>query len=79
MKNLPHSCTQMRRKLVKHQNLNLATSKTEDAGQEWVNEPCSTPLFSDEERQRGTCRSCAAGWTHEHNFPIETTEAANAA
>lgn len=64
------SCTVMRRKLVTKKNFNLATGVSVDAGQEWVTEPCGVPMFSDVEKQRGTCRSCASGWTHEHNFPV---------
>lgn len=64
------SCTQMRRKLVTKQLLNLATGKFEDQGSEWVNEPCDKPMFLDEERVRGTCKGCADGWTHEHNYAI---------
>lgn len=65
------SCTQLRRMLITHQSLNLASNETADVGQEWVTGSCDIPLFSEEEVRRGTCRSCANGWTHEHNFPVE--------
>jgi hypothetical protein len=37
---------------------------------EWVTQPCGTPLFSDTEREAGTCRSCLAGWSCSDNFPV---------
>lgn len=64
------SCTQLRRKLVKRQSFNLGTGVSVDVGQDWVTEPCGVPMFSAGENERGTCSSCASGWTHEHNFPV---------
>lgn len=64
------SCTVMRRKLVTHKSFNMGTGDSVEVGQEWVTEPCGIPMFSDAEKQRGTCRSCASGWTHEHNYPV---------
>ncbi|MYM92500.1 hypothetical protein [Duganella vulcania] len=72
MKQLPNLCTQMRRKLVQRKILNLGTGVSSDEGQEWRTEPCNVPMFTDEERQRGTCASCASGWTHAHNFALKT-------
>ena len=63
-------CSQLRRQLVTHSTLNIATGETTVGSQEWETRPCGIPLFSDDERKRGTCRSCAEGWTHEHNYPI---------
>lgn len=63
-------CTQLRRMLVKHGTLNIVTGDTDVTSEEWVELACDAPLFGDEERKRGTCRSCAAGWTHEHNYPV---------
>lgn len=73
------SCTVMRRKLVTHKSLNMGTGISVDAGQEWVTEPCGIPMFSDAEKLRGTCRSCASGWTHEHNFPVAAADAVETA
>jgi hypothetical protein len=60
-------CSQMRRKLVRSGTLNLATGKTDLPNEEWRDEPCGTPLFTDGERQSGICKSCAGGWTHPEN------------
>lgn len=67
-------CTQMRRKLVRHSTLNLATNATQEIRSEWVTEPCNIPLFGD---TSGICRSCRAGWTHPQNYPLDTGEVAN--
>lgn len=72
------SCTVMRRKLVKKKSVNMVTGVSVDVGHEWVTEPCGIPMFSDAEKQSGTCRGCASGWTHEHNFPVAATEVAAA-
>lgn len=69
-------CTQMRRKLVTRKSFNMGTGVSVEVGQDWVTEPCNAPMFTDVETQRGTCRSCANGWTHEHNFPVAATEVA---
>jgi len=69
-----HSCTVVRRKLVTRGTLNIATGVSEMGDGEWVTEPCNVPLFGDEERKIGVCRSCASGWTHEHNYPITEAE-----
>lgn len=65
------SCQQMRRKLVRLGTLNLATGETSTPDEEWRDEACGTPLFTEEERQSGICKSCAGGWTHPNNFPIQ--------
>lgn len=64
------SCQTMRRVLIKKGTLNMGTGKTEMTGQERVDQPCGTPLFSDQERTTGQCRSCRDGWTHPDNHPI---------
>lgn len=69
------SCTVMRRKLVTRQSLNMSTGVSVEVGQEWITEPCGIPMFSDAEKQRGTRRSCASGWTHEHNYPVAAADA----
>lgn len=69
-----NSCTQMRRKLVTHGTLNMATGATTEGHSEWVDEPCNVPLFADGEREAGLCRSCASGWTHPNNYPLTEAE-----
>lgn len=64
-------CTQQRRRLVTHSLLNTSTGESTEGRQEWEEGPCAAPLFSDTERASGLCRSCASGWTHPKNFPIE--------
>lgn len=66
------SCTQVRRMLVKHGTLNIRTGQsTTDADPGTMEtRACGVPLFSDAERQRGTCRSCNDGYTHPNNYPV---------
>lgn len=72
MKAVITSCQVIRRMLIKHSTLNIATGETSSmAREEWVTRPCGTPLFGDEERAVGKCRSCAKGWTHPNNYPVE--------
>jgi hypothetical protein len=66
-----HSCTVVRRVLVSTGHVNLATGKTEMTGEHWETGPCGIPLFSEEESRSGICRSCASGWTHPHNYPLD--------
>lgn len=67
---MSNSCTQMRRQLITHSTVNLTTGEYTDGAQEWKTQPCGVPLFSDADRTRGTCRSCAKGWTHPNNYPV---------
>jgi hypothetical protein len=71
-KNAPKfdSCQQMRRFVRKHGTLNMATGESQMTSQEWVTEKCNAPLFGDESKTRGTCRSCFNGWTHPENYPV---------
>lgn len=69
MPKIYNSCTVMRRKLVKHESLNMATGESTKTHEEWVTEPCSIPLFGDEEKT-GVCKSCSKGWTHPENYPV---------
>lgn len=68
------SCTVMRRKMVRHGTLNMATGATADGHSEWVTEPCGIPLFAPKHRETGICRSCESGWTHPENYAVETAE-----
>ncbi len=65
------SCTMVRRMLIRHMFLNLATSETDDARAEWVTRPCGVPLFGDD-KAGGLCRGCKTGWTHPNNYPVCT-------
>lgn len=64
------SCQQMRRFVVKSGTLNMATGESQMTSQAWETRNCAAPLFSDEEKVRGTCRSCFGGWTHPENYPV---------
>jgi hypothetical protein len=51
-------------------SLNIMTG---DHGPERVEErvdACGTPLFG-KDAERGICKGCATGWTHQNNYPTE--------
>lgn len=64
-------CTQVRRVLVTHLSVNIATGASNEVAKQWETKPCNAPLFSDAERDARKCRSCSSGWTHPHNFPVD--------
>jgi hypothetical protein len=64
-------CSKMRRMLITHSTLNIETGVETPNGAEWVTQACNIPMFSDEERERGICRSCFGGWTNPLNFPVD--------
>jgi peptide methionine sulfoxide reductase MsrB len=68
----PTGCRQQRRWLQKKHSVNPTTGQLEadDSAATWVTGACGTPLFGDEDKKRGTCRSCASGWTHPENMPV---------
>ncbi len=66
-----HSCTKMRRMLITHSVLTFNTANVQELGSEWVTQACGVPLFNDAERETGICKSCAKGWTHENNYPVD--------
>jgi hypothetical protein len=66
-----HTCQVMRRKLVTHYNGFEDAEAGKPSKQEWVTEPCGTPLFSSDHNETGICGSCAKGWTHPHNYKVE--------
>ena len=68
-KHLPDSCPVVRRYRVRHYTLNGATGDSAPTYEGWVTAPCGTPLFGNQ-KTIGKCRACAAGWTHEHNYPV---------
>jgi len=58
-----HSCRVERRVTTTAGRLDLATGETVFDGPETTEvRECGTPLFSDERRASGICRSCAEGW-----------------
>ena len=66
-----NSCTKMRRMLVKHSTVRFNSDEVTEGRSEWVTRECGSPLFRDAERVAGVCRSCASGWTHPENYPVE--------
>lgn len=66
-----NECTIRRKMMITQYTWNLATDEKKIKNQEWQIRPCGTPLFSDQERTTGICKSCAGGWTHPNNFPCD--------
>jgi hypothetical protein len=67
---LHRNCTVLRKKLKTAGHMDLLTGEITHTGQEWVVEPCGTPLFAPEAQRLGKCQSCQSGWQVEHNFPV---------
>lgn len=65
-----HACTVVRRMLIKTGAIDLKTGQTNMTGEQWETRACGAPLFSEAERETGICKSCAAGWTHPHNYRV---------
>lgn len=65
-----HSCTVLRRMLIRHSTVSLSTGVRTEGREEWVTKECGIPLFSEKECASGICRSCAKGWTSPNNFPV---------
>lgn len=63
-------CQIVRRKLVTKSKLNIENGQHTEVSKEWVTEICGTPLFKEEHRKDGECRSCKSGWTHKNNYRI---------
>lgn len=60
-------CTVTRIKQVKSYSLNIVSGERSDPTEYVVTEACGVPLFGDEERRTGVCRSCHQGWDMEGN------------
>jgi hypothetical protein len=58
-------CAVQRHTLIRR--LRLVSGEVEDEW--WETRPCGTPLFSQDERTIGVCRSCAGGWESDGNHP----------
>jgi len=61
-------CTIQRTKKVTRGTMNIATGQFTWKAPEIVTEPCSTPLFYNDECATGICRSCKHGWEAEGNI-----------
>jgi hypothetical protein len=62
-------CQIERRMLITSGSLDINTGEITNKSQRWEVRACRGPLFGDDEKQRGACRSCVSGWTHENNYP----------
>jgi hypothetical protein len=70
------SCHVERTCKVTHYTMNMITGeRSGPLSEETVTKPCGTPLFGDDERDRGVCRSCADGWTDPNNYATERGKA----
>ncbi len=65
---ISNQCGVMRVKLVTHTTFDMRTGAKGGERQEWVTEPCGTPMFGDREKADGMCRGCASGWNHPENY-----------
>lgn len=70
---MSNDCTQMRRMLITHHSLNLASGIVTPGKAEWVTRPCRAPLFGGHSKALGKCPSCEGGWTHPDNYPVAIT------
>jgi hypothetical protein len=68
---MAHSCTIERRCKVTRYRWDPVTDAKTDTTTEIVVGPCGTPLFSDDNRAAGVCRSCLKGWEVPDNAPTE--------
>jgi hypothetical protein len=71
-----HSCIIVRTFERKHGHFNLNDPEEPIVYDrtETVTGPCNVPLFSDEERASGICKSCRKGWETEGNVFASETE-----
>lgn len=58
----------MRHKVIRHSSINIMTGAMGNERTEEVDEPCNTPLFTNQ-YERGICNSCAEGWEAPGNYP----------
>jgi hypothetical protein len=68
---MPDSCQQLRRMLITHSTMSLATGTITPGSQEWVTRACGSPLFDSRSKAIGKCPSCEGGWTHPHSYPVD--------
>lgn len=67
-------CTNLRRVYRTYETLDMRTGTIRPDPTKpghFVTERCGVPLFSREDRERGTCSSCAAGWSDPGNMPAD--------
>lgn len=67
-KHCPGSCTVVRTILQSHGHFNFNENKLVMERQQWVTEPCGTPLFGVARKASGQCAGCARGWNHPNNY-----------
>jgi hypothetical protein len=74
--NLSMDCTQKRRVLETHGSLDLTTGTLtmDRSTATWVVRACGAPLFTDAQRERGTCDGCASGWSSPGNKPADAAD-----
>ena len=66
------TCKIIRRKLVTLGTMGFNGEPMKVKGKEWREEECGTPIFGG--GQQRVCSSCLKGWTHEHNYMLDTEE-----
>lgn len=71
------ACTTWRRVVHGGYKLSLATGERLPLPDRVVTERCYVPLFTAAELDRGTCDSCASGWSVEGNRPATAEEIAD--
>lgn len=71
------SCRVMRRFVERRLVMNFITSEVSDPGGKptVVVRACGSPLFDDDGRASGVCRSCARGWQVDENYPVDAAGA----
>lgn len=61
------NCTILRRVEVNTYTFNIVTGKKTHVSSETVIENCNTPLFTEQERITGICKSCRSGYATRGN------------
>lgn len=61
----------MRKVLVITATMNIDTGESTEVSSRWVDRPCSAPLFNDDRKEAGVCKSCSEGWSDPKNYPLD--------
>lgn len=69
------NCKIIRKKLITKGVLTPSGIVEYKDNKEWRVEECGIPLFSNDVEE--VCSSCLKGWTHEHNYMLDTKENAD--
>lgn len=64
------NCTIIRRILVTHGSMDMATGAYTEGAKEWETRPCDGHLSSPVEKMAGVCASCARGWKCDTNYAV---------